>query len=123
MKVPALCSALIALGISSSVDAATPPSSIPTFARGAAPVCDGENGYQAAFDGRRTFLWRPDWLARTKALLVRDSTLKPAYAALIVRADNAFTGPHYSVIDKRMTPPSGDKHDYMSIGPYWLSRR
>jgi hypothetical protein len=110
---------LIALSISSSVDAATSSSSIPTFVSGAAPNCDGANGYKAAFDGRRTFLWRPDWLARTKALLTRDSSLEPAYAALIARADKALTGPRYSVIDKRMTPPSGDKHDYMSIGPYW----
>lgn len=25
----------------------------------------------------------------------------------------------YSVMDKKQTPPSGDKHDYMSTGPYW----
>lgn len=25
----------------------------------------------------------------------------------------------YSVIDKKQVPPSGDKHDYMSTGPYW----
>jgi len=115
----ALCSALIALDISSSAVAVTPPAAIPALTKGVAPVCDGENGYRAAFDGRRTFLWRPDWLARTKALLVPDSNLKPAYAALIARADSALTGPRYTVIDKRMTPPSGDKHDYMSIGPYW----
>src|SRR5882762_5049112 len=94
----ALGSALMALGIS-SVGAGTPASSIPTFV-GAAPVCDGENGYKAAFDGRRTFLWRPDWLARAKALRMRDSSLKPAYAALMGRADSALTGPRYSVIDK-----------------------
>jgi hypothetical protein len=115
----ALCGALIALSISFSAAAATPPSSIPAPAQSATPVCDGDNGYKAAFDGRRTFLWRPDWLAHTKALLTRDSNLKPAYAALIARANSALAGPRYSVIEKRMTPPSGDKHDYMSIGPYW----
>ena len=112
-------SALIALSLSSSVDAATPSPSIPMFASGAAPTCDGANGYKAAFDGRRTFLWRPDWLARTKARLTHDPSLEPAYSALIARADNALSVPRYSVIDKRTTPPSGDKHDYMSIGPYW----
>ena len=25
----------------------------------------------------------------------------------------------YSVMDKVQIPPSGDKHDYMSQGPYW----
>ena len=25
----------------------------------------------------------------------------------------------WSVMDKQHVPPSGDKHDYMSLGPYW----
>ena len=25
----------------------------------------------------------------------------------------------FSVMEKKQTPPSGDKHDYMSMGPYW----
>ncbi|HEV3042076.1 MAG TPA: alginate lyase family protein [Candidatus Angelobacter sp.] len=34
-------------------------------------------------------------------------------------ADRALkTGP-FSVMDKGIVPPSGDKHDYMSQGPYW----
>jgi hypothetical protein len=24
-----------------------------------------------------------------------------------------------TVMDKPLTPPSGDKHDYMSVGSYW----
>ena len=34
-------------------------------------------------------------------------------------ADAALSVGPYSVMDKKETPPSGDKHDYMSIGPYW----
>src|SRR5499427_5871483 len=43
----------------------------------------------------------------------------PALEALLAEADRALrTGP-FSVIVKQLVPPSGDKHDYMSTGPYW----
>ncbi|MFJ6023115.1 alginate lyase family protein [Brevundimonas sp. NPDC092305] len=86
----------------------------------AAPRCEGSEGYAAAFDGRRTFLWRPDWLAVTKARVERgDASLQPAWAAVKTRADAALNRTPYTVVDKTMTPASGDKHDYMSMGPYW----
>lgn len=34
-------------------------------------------------------------------------------------ADAALTAGPFSVMDKKETPPSGDKHDYMSLAPYW----
>ena len=34
-------------------------------------------------------------------------------------ADKALNAGPYSVMDKSQTPPSGDKHDYMSLGKYW----
>jgi hypothetical protein len=85
----------------------------------AAPVCKGSNGYADAFDGRRTFLLRPDWLAATKARGANDPALADAWKDLFSRADKALAGPTYSVVDKTRVPPSGDKHDYMSMGPYW----
>lgn len=81
----------------------------------AAPVCKGSQGYAGAFDGRRTFLLRPDWLAASKARGAKS----PAWKQLFSRADQALAGPIYSVVDKTRVPPSGDKHDYMSMGPYW----
>src|SRR5262245_35894615 len=38
---------------------------------------------------------------------------------LLAAADKALTVPATSVMDKTITPPSGDKHDYMSQAPYW----
>ncbi|MCF7804893.1 MAG: alginate lyase family protein [Candidatus Marinimicrobia bacterium] len=38
---------------------------------------------------------------------------------LKTQADTALNAGVFSVMDKPFTPPSGDKHDYMSIGPYW----
>jgi hypothetical protein len=43
----------------------------------------------------------------------------PALEALIKQADEALRVPASSVMEKKAKPPSGDKHDYMSVGPYW----
>jgi hypothetical protein len=34
-------------------------------------------------------------------------------------ADKALSAGPFSVVDKSAMPPSGDKHDYMSLSPYW----
>jgi len=85
----------------------------------AAPGCRGADGYQAEFGGRRSFLLRPDVMAQAKAAGPDDPAVGPAWRAVIARADAALAGPAYSVVDKTRTPPSGDKHDYISMGPYW----
>ncbi len=43
----------------------------------------------------------------------------PAYNNLITNAETALNEGVFSVMDKKRTPPSGDKHDYLSMGPYW----
>jgi hypothetical protein len=40
-------------------------------------------------------------------------------AAVSAEADKAMSEGPFSVMDKKDTPPSGDKHDYMSLAPYW----
>lgn len=85
----------------------------------AAPVCDAANGHAASFNGGRLFLWRPDWLKQTQQHIDTDASLAPARAALLKAADAALTHPLYTVTDKTRLPASGDKHDYMSMGPYW----
>lgn len=91
----------------------------PAAAVHAAPICDASNGYSAAFDSRRTFLLRPDWLKVTKTRGAKDPALAAAWQDVMARADSALAGPSYSVVNKTRVPPSGDKHDYMSMGPYW----
>jgi hypothetical protein len=81
-------------------------------------TCKGVDGHAASFGGRRTFLLRPDWLTALKAK-TDTPEIRPAFKALMTEADKALNGPNYSVVDKTRTPPSGDKHDYMSMGPYW----
>ena len=47
------------------------------------------------------------------------SHISPAVQALIKDADAALQKELVSVVQKQQAPPSGDKHDYMSLGPYW----
>ncbi|WP_298878682.1 alginate lyase family protein [uncultured Polaribacter sp.] len=41
------------------------------------------------------------------------------YNKLLKEADTILEVPFFSVVHKTGVPPSGNKHDYMSIGPYW----
>jgi len=47
------------------------------------------------------------------------STMKVTYDRLLEEAELAMQDGPFSVADKGMTPPSGNKNDYMSISPYW----
>lgn len=47
-----------------------------------------------------------------------DETLKPAFLKLLRDADSAMLFGPVSVMEKANIPPSGDKHDYMSLAPY-----
>lgn len=68
----------------------------------------------------RTLLWKPERLLAVKAqLAAQDITLLPAYQKLRRDAEKALALTPISVMDKAMLPPSGDKHDYYSVGPYW----
>jgi Alginate lyase len=61
-----------------------------------------------------------EYLAAARARVGRgDETLKAALAALEQDAKKALGLAPMSVMDKTVTPPSGDKHDYMSQAPYW----
>ena len=48
-----------------------------------------------------------------------DEVLLPAFEALVRTADRALEEGPWTVTEKPFTPPSGDKRDYMSVGPYW----
>ncbi len=41
------------------------------------------------------------------------------YSDLMEKANEALKSKPFTVINKSSIPPSGNKHDYMSIGPYW----
>jgi len=53
-------------------------------------------------------------------ILANDIDKTKALKSLLNKADKILNeGKLYSVMNKKQVPPSGDKHDYMSTGPYW----
>jgi hypothetical protein len=63
---------------------------------------------------------RGERLAESKRLLARgDTSLRATFAVLLDSARAALASTPLSVMQKHKIPPSGDKHDYMSMAPYW----
>lgn len=56
-----------------------------------------------------------------KKILLEKGGIKAVdnYNKLIKEADTILEVSFFSVVNKTGVPPSGNKHDYMSIGPYW----
>src|SRR5713226_1043828 len=48
-----------------------------------------------------------------------DKSLTPAWAKLEGEAQKSLSVPPSSVVSKEAMPPTGDKHDYMSLAPYF----
>jgi hypothetical protein len=68
----------------------------------------------------RVFLLNGEYLSATRQRIHGgDKTFALALAELEKEAKSALQAGPFSVVDKTNTPPSGDKHDYMSIGPYF----
>lgn len=49
----------------------------------------------------------------------KESVYQDAVIAIVKDARKELKRKPASVLQKEMMPPSGDKHDYMSMGPYW----
>ncbi len=54
-----------------------------------------------------------------KAAEAGDTRIKPLYDRALRDADKLLAEPDPTVVDKEKMPPSGDKHDYISMGRYW----
>lgn len=68
----------------------------------------------------RTILVRGENLLASKRALARgDVDLKASLDLLLAQAAKALAAPPLSVMQKKNTPSSGDKHDYVSMAPYW----
>jgi hypothetical protein len=77
-------------------------------------------GLEARCECPRVFLLNGEsLLAARQRLSEGDKQLQPAYEALRRDADRALGAGPFSVVNKSAVPPSGDKHDYMSLAPYW----
>ncbi|QDO94943.1 alginate lyase family protein [Formosa sediminum] len=61
-------------------------------------------------------------LAITKTMIINGTASKhtlEAYTLLIQQANILLDRKNPTVMDKSLIPPSGDKHDYLSISRYW----
>lgn len=67
----------------------------------------------------RVFLMDGPAMERLRAVVTQDPKMAAAMAELRRQADQALEAGPFSVVHKTRTPPSGDKHDYMSVAPYW----
>ncbi len=86
---------------------------------GATVPAPGQTGKQPG-ERPRVFLLNADSLVRTRDRVAEgDERLAAAMTKLRQEADEALEAGPFSVTDKEFVPPSGDKHDYMSLGPFW----
>ena len=68
----------------------------------------------------KVFVLKSESLAANKQLIqAGDANLMPAFTQLLAEAKIALKYQPVSVMEKKNNPPSGDKHDYMSIAPYF----
>src|SRR6185369_16903381 len=68
----------------------------------------------------RVFSMDAELLQKSKSrLAAKDTALQPLLDALGRDADKALKVGPFSVMQKERTPPGGDKHDYLSLAPYW----
>lgn len=67
----------------------------------------------------RVFSLPAEALKKVRQEGASEKAKEPALAKLKREADATLQSKPVSVMDKEVLPPSGDKHDYMSMGPYW----
>lgn len=70
--------------------------------------------------GPRVFLLDGPWLLKTRSRVCDgDPSLQGADQRLLQEAEEAMEVGPFTVTDKETVPPSGDRADYASQGPYW----
>jgi hypothetical protein len=57
--------------------------------------------------------------ARLNAVKANPEPYRKSLAKVVANAEAAIKRPVDTVVNKTQVPPSGDKHDYYSMGPYW----
>lgn len=83
-------------------------------------ACAAQKSIAAPPQTPAVFILNGDVLSRKKAAINnKDAVLMPAYKKLLKDADKALNEGPFSVMEKKNNPPSGDKHDYMSLAPYF----
>jgi hypothetical protein len=78
------------------------------------------SGEKAAPSEVKVYCYRSDSLAKAKAeIKAKNQKFSKDLERLRKQADKALQSGPYSVMDKSRMPPSGDRHDYLSLAPYY----
>ncbi len=72
-----------------------------------------------AHDSPRVFLLDANVLQHQREIKDTQTNFRAALTDVRAEADKAMSAGPFSVMHKNATPPSGDKHDYMSLAPYF----
>ena len=105
--------ALTTLGLASSLLVAASAQAAPTSVFCSIP-------FIGPLCAPKTVVLDGDQLLRTKvAGLLGDRTTKTALNNLLTQANTDLSAGPWSVTTKSQVPPSGDKHDYLSLAPFW----
>lgn len=78
-----------------------------------------QSASESATSQPRVFLLDAGMLAHIKAAPANDARRQEIVRAVSTAADKAMHEGPFSVMQKAVVPPSGDKHDYMSQAPYF----
>ncbi len=84
-----------------------------------AVAAEGQNAPPRPAGPPRVFVLDGTALQNLRDAIAAGRGHEPALDALRAAADRALKQPLLSVTQKQQVPPSGDKHDYMSVAPYW----
>lgn len=85
-------------------------------------VCFAGNGGKDSGKSKQAvpFLHSEESVSKVRKLIKSGDAKLSADADLLRRmADGLMDAGPWSVVDKKVVPPSGDKHDYLSQAPYW----
>jgi hypothetical protein len=107
--------------ISLAAAPATASTALPEAAAATAPGhhrCDGRIS-DGACAPQTVVLDGQHMLDTRNRLRAGDAGLQLQLKTLLTQADAALTAGPWSVTDKTLVPPSGDKADYVSEAPYW----
>ena len=87
---------------------------------GVPPVAIAADDDAPAAAGPQFYGAKPGSLLKARQQLAAgDKSLKRALKNLVATADDALEVKPPSVTEKEQAPPSGDRHDYMSLAPYF----
>lgn len=80
---------------------------------------EGRKTINGDFNLEQVFCMSQEGLFELKtAIEAKDPLFQTSYKKLCLQAEKALVAGPFSVMQKNKIPPSGDKHDYMSVPPY-----